>query len=49
MDSTWYQLRRDLETVLARERVLRRRQVHRWIGGAQRPEMIVGLLAELLE
>jgi hypothetical protein len=44
-----YQLRPTLEAVLARERVLRRGQVHRWIGGAQSVEMFLGLLAELLE
>ena len=44
-----YQLRPTLETVLARERVLRRGQLHRWIGGAQRVEMFLGLLAELFE
>ena len=44
-----HQLRPALETVLARERVLRGGQVHRWIGGAQRVEMFLGLLAELLE
>jgi hypothetical protein len=44
-----YQLRPTLEPVLARERVLRRGEVHRWIGGAQRVETCPGLLAELLE
>ena len=43
------QLRPAVETVLARERVLRRGQARRWIGGAQRVEMFLGLLAELLE
>ena len=38
-----------VETVLARERVLRRGQVHRRIGGAQCVETFLGLFAELLE
>ena len=44
-----HQLRPAVETVLARQRVLRRGQLRRWIGGAQRVEMFLGLLAELLE
>ena len=44
-----YQFRPTLEAVLARERVLRGGQVHRWIGGAKSFEMFLGLLAELLE
>jgi hypothetical protein len=44
-----HELRPAVETVLARERVLRGSQVRRWIGGAQRVEMFLGLLAELLE
>jgi hypothetical protein len=44
-----YQLRPTVETVLSRERVLRRGQVHRRIGRAERIEMFLGLLAELLE
>jgi hypothetical protein len=43
------QFRPTLETVLAGERVLRRGQICRWIGGAQRVEMFLGLLAELFE
>jgi hypothetical protein len=44
-----YQLRPTVKTVLARQRVLRGGQAHRWIGGAQRGEMFLGLLAKLLE
>ena len=44
-----YQLRPTIETVLACERMLRRGQLRRRIGGAQRVEMFLGLLAELLE
>jgi hypothetical protein len=43
------QLRPAVETLLTRERMLRRGQAHRWIGGAQRVEMFLRLLAELLE
>ena len=38
-----------VEAVLARQRVLRRRQGRRRIGGADRVEMFLGLLAELLQ
>jgi hypothetical protein len=44
-----HQLRPAFEAVLARERVLGCREVCRGIGGAQRGEMFLGLLAELLE
>jgi hypothetical protein len=44
-----YDLRPAFETVLARERVLCRGQIRRWIVSAQGVEMFLGLLAELLE
>ena len=44
-----HQLRPAVEAVLARERVLCRRQGRRRIGAAQCVEMFLGLLAELLQ
>jgi hypothetical protein len=44
-----YQRRPTVESVLLRERVLCLRQLYRRIGSAQRIEMFLGLLAELLE
>ena len=44
-----YELRPALETVLTCERVLRRGQPCRRVGGPQRVEMFLGLLAELIE
>jgi len=44
-----HQLRPAFEAVFARERLLRRGQLRRWIGCAERVEMLLGLLAELLE
>ena len=50
IDSTWCTSFGQLsKPVLARERELRRGQARRWISGAQRVEMFLGLLAELLE
>ena len=44
-----YQLRPALEAVFARQRVLRRGELHGRIGGTQRVEMFPGLLAQLFE